>query len=232
MPYNIGGIEFRTKNDIKARCRGILHSVPDGKLISGKGYSFLVALFQYHDEWQEKTKGGCIEITTGPSASRTRCFYIIRADKTKIDISFDYAVNKIPTLRSRNKLPQYLVDYKNAARTAIRNQISSFRMQALSSSPCCPIKHTRLTRENSEVDHVAPLTFDRLLFDFTQIHGIEPSQISVGSIEGTIACFDDDALSESWASYHKEHACLRLISKVGHRELESPRVNWESVCRM
>ena len=232
MPYIIDGYEFRTKDDIKTRCREILGGVPDGKLISDNEYSFLVDLFQYHDEWQEKTGGCCFEITTGRTASGTRCFFIIGADGTKIDISFPHAVRQIPSLRSSKKLPQYLLDYKNAARTAIRKQISSFRQQALASSPYCPISHMRLTLENSEVDHVAPLTFDKLLYGFTKTHGIDPSNISVGSLEGTVACFDDDVLSENWASYHKEHACLRLISKAEHRKVRPPRINWECICRM
>ena len=233
MPYTIDGYEFLTKNDILIRCREILQSIPDGKLISDNAYSFIVDLFRYHDEWQEKTGGCCFEITTGQTAHGTRCFFIIRADKTKIDISFGHAVKRIPTLRSSRRLPQYVVDYKNAARTAIKEQISSFRKKALSSGPYCPITHTPLTLGNSEVDHVAPLTFDKLLYDFTRTtHGIDPCKVSVGSIEGTIACFDDDVLSDNWASYHKKRACLRLISKEKHREVSSPRVDWENIFGM
>lgn len=232
MPYIIDGYEFRTKDDIRAHSQEILHSIPVGEPITDDAYSFLGDLFQFHDEWQEKTGGSCFEITTGRSAQGTKCFYIIRADGTKVDISFPLAVKQIPSLRSSKKLPQYLTDYKNAARTAIKEQISSFRQQALDCSPCCPISNTRITLENSEVDHMAPLTFDRLLYDFTKTHGIDPGNTSVGSIEGTVACFDDGGLSENWASYHKGHACLRLVSKAEHRKIGRPRINWECICGM
>ena len=232
MPYIIDGYEFRTKDDIKTECREILYSIPVGKRITDNAYSFLVDLFQYHDEWQKKTGGSCFEITTGQSAQGTRCFFICRADGIKIDISFLHAVKQIPSLRSRKTLPQYLIDYKNAARTAVKKQISSFRQQALASNPHCPISHTHLTLENSEVDHVAPLTFDKLLYEFTEAHGIDPGNISVGSIEGTVACFDDDDLSENWASYHKKHACLRLISRAEHKKMRPPSINWECICGM
>ena len=229
MAYTIGSTEFRRKEDIENRCREILHSVPDGNLISGHDHSFLVDLFQYHDEWKEKTKGCLIGITTGISASGTRCFYIIREDKTCIDISFKHSVKKIPTRRLRKRLPQYLVDYKNAARTAVIEQISSFRRHALASNACCPISHIPLSAENSEVDHTAPLTFDRLLHDFTKKHEIDPSNVSVGSVDGTIARFDNDTLSDIWASYHKEHACLRLISKSEHKKLAPQKIDWDSI---
>lgn len=229
MPYKISGEEFRTKNDIKSRCRKILQATPDGQFVSGDEHSFLVDLFQHHEEWQEKAGNCNIEITTRRTAQGSRCFVIVRADTSKIDISFDHAVTKIPTTRSQRRQQQYLKDYKNAARTAIKEQVSSFRRQALAGSPKCPIARTILTSGNSEVDHIAPLTFDKLLHDFTKANGIDPSSVVIGSIDGTIAYFVDEELSANWASYHKERAQLRLISKEKNRRLKSPKVSWECV---
>ena len=226
MPYFIADEEFRTKHDVTERCREILKATPDGESVSPAHLPFLFSLFHHHDEWQIKSNGGVLQVTTQTTDHSTRCFALVRTDGTSIDISFPHSIKLIPTTRSKDLTPQQLIDYRNAARTAINSHVRSFRDENLASDSICPITNETITRDTCAVDHVAPITFDKLLFDFTCDHDINPLNVSVGSRNGTVAIFDDTDLESQWIEYHDAHANLRLLSRTGHAQLSSQRIDW------
>ena len=160
----------------------------------------------------------------------TRCFVLVRADGSKIDISFPHAVKLLPTIRSKGLIPQGLIDYRNAARAAVQDQIHAFRDSALGASVVCPVSGEKLTRENYAVDHEIPMTFDQLLFNFSVERKVNPLTVNVGSIEGTVAIFSDGSLAQDWCKYHRANAKLRLISRIANMQLPKPRVVWDSIC--
>ena len=226
MPYTIGGIVFSKKSDITEKCREILRSTVDGTSVSIENQGFLFELFQFHDEWSQKSDGGVVDISTKTTEHGTRCFILLNSSQERIDISFPHAIKLIPTSRTEKLTPQKLIDFKNAARTAVKNQITEFRENNLSDEIICSVTNVAINRDNCAVDHVHPKTFDQLLLDFAIYKNINPLSINVISTNGVVAEFEDEELKSSWQEYHREYANLRLLSKAGNLQLPKIKVDW------
>lgn len=226
MPYVLADESFRTKENVTTRCREILSATPDGSLVSDSSLPFLLDLFRHHDEWAQKTAGGVVGISTQTTSHGTRCFVFVRNDGGTIDISFPHAIRLIPSTRTANLIPQGLRDFRSAARKGIEAQIRDFRDSQLVSSSECPITGEALHRGNCAVDHAPPITFDSLIFNFCQSKGINPIAVAVGSINGTVAVFEDPLLLVAWQEYHRENAVLRLVSRIGNLQLPKVAVQW------
>ncbi|QWT22526.1 DCL family protein [Bacillus sp. NP157] len=225
MAYEIGEEVFATKAEITTRCQKILHASSFG--VADDDAVFLLGLFQHHDEWAEKSRGGVEGVRVYKTPHGTPCFNLVCTDGRIVDISFPHAIKCLPSNRNTKRRPQWLTDYKAAARQTIQPQIFEFRDREVPLTAACPVTGMPLTAINAHVDHVAPLTFDQLLRDFTEINGIDPSVVRVGSHGGTIAFFEDPDVASRWAAYHREHAQLRVISQAGNLGLPKPRVAWD-----
>lgn len=226
MSYILAGESFRTKENVLTRCREILSTTPDGSLVSDSTLPFLLDLFRNHDEWVQKAAGGVVGISTQTTSHGTRCFVLVHNGGAAIDISFSHAVRLIPGSRTANLIPQGLRDFRSAARNAVESQIREFRDSQLVSSSVCPITGEALHRSNCAVDHTPPTTFDSLLFSFCQSKGINPVTVAVGSINGTVAVFNDPLLLVAWQEHHRENAVLRLVSQIGNLQLPKVAVPW------
>jgi hypothetical protein len=230
MPYIIADEAFSTKEKIKARCRSILYGYgANSDVHCPNDLAFLFALFSYHDEWPEKSAGGVHSITIRPTPHGTICFHLRKHDGCLTDISFGHAVGCIHSTRTAIKQPQWLKDFRAAARYAILPQTRAFRDAALSSSSLCPVTGEPVTRANSHVDHIPPCTFDQLLFDFCVLHSVKPSLVSIDSLGGTVPVFKDLELASLWSTFHESNAQLRLISARGNLQLPKLSANWDSL---
>jgi hypothetical protein len=156
----------------------------------------------------------------------TRCFALRKHDATEIDISFPHAIRLITSTRAVDILPQSLRDFRNAARSAVRSQIFTFRDEVLLQPQSCPVTGEQLSRSNAAVDHVSPNTFDTLIFTFCTEHSINPLGVQVGSEGGVLAVFEDKDLLQLWKSFHQDRATLRLVSGIVNLKLPKPRVAW------
>ena len=226
MPYTVAEEVFQTKSALTERARLALARTPDGQPVGETDTAFLLALFQHHDEWVEKSTGGVRELTTQTTVHGTRCFVLRKHDASEIDISFPHAIRLIPSARTADILPQSLRDFRSAARSAIQPQIFGYRDKALQQPRLCPVTGEQLSRGNTAVDHESPNTFDALLFTFCSEHGINPLEVRVGSQGGVVAVFEDKDLLHRWQSYHQNRANLRLVSKIGNLKLPKPRIAW------
>ena len=204
----------------------ILTCTPDETPVTDEAAEFLLRLFQNHDEWEEKSNGGISHVSTQTTPHGTRCFVLHRLDGTAIDISFLHAIKLTPTRRTATLLPQALRDFQSACRQAVRDDIFSFRDQALRGSPVCPLTGQCLTRLNAAVDHTPPATFDQMLFDFCRNAGVNPLAVRVVSVGGTVAALADEQLAQAWRSHHKATARLRLLSRLGNLKLEKTVIRW------
>jgi len=229
MPYEIGTIIFARKEDITRYCQAILEKTPDGEMVEEADFCFLLELFRYHEKWTIKSGNGVSGITTKRTLQGTRCLALVRTDGKIEDISFPHTIKLIPTSRSSSRIPQGLIDYRDAARAAIQNQIRRFRDANLATPCTCPITGHLITRENVAVDHVSPLTFDRLLLQFTLSSGLRPLEVEVDTLEGTVAVFADHKITIAWEHFHKDHCCLRLLSRAGNLQLKKERLDWGAV---
>jgi len=229
MNYQIGTDSFKRKADITSRCQAVLKTTADGQIVSHEDFCFLLALFQYHEKWATKSASGVYAITTKTTMQGTRCFALMRRDEHLEYISFPHTIKLIPTGRSASLIPQGLIDYRDAARAAVEDQVREFRDANLGKVDECPITGHRIMRSNCAVDHVPPVTFNRLLLDFTVCKGLTPLRVEIGSLDGTVAVFVDKDLDAEWRSYHKEHCHLRLLSRAGNLQLKKEKLDWSGV---
>jgi hypothetical protein len=229
MTYLIATESFPTKREISDRCRAILAVTPDGVHVGEEAAPFLFALFQFHDEWDQKATGGVVNISTQTTPHGTRCFVLVKLSGDQVDISFPHAIRLIPSPRSVTLLPQALRDFRNAARVAIKSQIYAFRDRELTQERYCPLTGESLSRATCAVDHTPPRTFDQLLFDFCVQNSVNPLDVSVGSEMGTIPVLNDATLLDAWQLYHQENADLRILSKIGNLQLPKVVVNWNEL---
>lgn len=225
--YSIGNEDFSNKECIRDRCRIILANTTDNQPVTDLELKFLVNLFSHHDGWVEKSSKGIRKIIAQKNIYGTRGFVLILSDNTSVDISFMHALKCLRGERTRPLLPQKLIDFKNAARAAVTADIRAFRDTYLALNIFCPISGEPITRNNCEVDHEPPLTFDSLLYDFTNTEQINPLEISVGSKNGTIPFFESQEIATKWIDYHRINAKLRLLSIVGHAQVSSARIDWK-----
>ena len=230
MPYLINDEWFATKDAVKDRCRQILARTPDSTMVSDADSDFLYGLFQHHDEWAEKAGEGVKGITTQMTSHGTRCFMLRRHCDTEIDIAFSHSIKLIPSTRAKQLQPQKLLDFRAGARTAITEQIRLFRDQRLVGAISCPVTGESLGRHNVAVDHIAPNTFDQLLFSFCQANQINPLGVVVASRNGVVAVLGDTNLRMAWEDYHLKHAQLRILSKTGNLKLPKPSIPWAELC--
>lgn len=229
MPYIIADESFATKDMLTARSRAILAATPDGQPVADASLPFLVELLQYHDEWSQKSAGGIRGISTQTTLHGTRCFVLLKQEGDQIDISFPHAIRLVPSSRAVSLLPQALRDLRNAARNAVSVDIYAFRDNALQQGHQCPYSGEVLNRSNCAVDHAPPKTFDRLLFEFCQSRNLNPLQVAVGSAGGMVAVIEDATILAAWQAYHREHASLRLLSRLGNLQLPKTSMPWSQL---
>lgn len=184
--YEFAGEHYKTKSAIEKRCRCLLYA----DALSEKDTTFLISLFKHHDEWNEKSMNGPCTITRLNECYSTRCFGVIRSDGSIIDISFLHAIK---CLGSNRGWPQPFLNFKQAARNVIDDQIISYK--------------DATGGFGEHVDHVYPITFDRLLYEFCIMQQINPLNITV--VERR---FKDKLLEKEWREYHKKHAVLRRLT--------------------
>jgi hypothetical protein len=213
--YLIAGQEYRTKQDVIQRCRDILNSTPNTRLVCPDYFEFLMDVFRHHTEWPSKLGVGVSAITVQDTGHGTRCFWLIRTDDTRIDISFVHAVKHLPTTRYRELIPQPLIDFKNGARQAIKEQIEAFRKAS-----------TVTATMDMDVDHEHPCTFDALLFQFCIKHGVNPLTVPVIERQGCLHHITNDSIRMAWQDYHQQHAKLRLVHKTVNLTAPKVKVDW------
>jgi hypothetical protein len=203
-----------------------LNRTPERQPVNETETEFLIALFQHHDEWAEKSAGGVREITTQTTIHGTRCFVLWKHDPTEIDISFPHAIRLIPGVRTADILPQSLRDFRSAARSAVSSQIFAFRDEALLLPKSCPVTGEQLSRCKAAIDHEPPNTFEPLVFALCTEHHINPLKVQVGSESGVLPVFEDQNPLQLWRSLHQDRATLHLVSRLENLRLPKPRVNW------
>ncbi|MFP4063368.1 MAG: DUF3223 domain-containing protein [Halochromatium sp.] len=123
----LAGQDYPTKAAIKARARAVLNGAVVDHPVVPDEQAWLLELFLHHDEWAEKAGPGVAAILVRPSAYGTRCFWLQRVDGSEIGISFEHALKRLSGKRTRETLPQSLLDFKGAAREAVKAQIDAFR---------------------------------------------------------------------------------------------------------
>lgn len=217
--YVLAGKAYRTKADVMRRCRDIMSETPNGSPVALDDAAFLLDLFSHHTEWQAKYGLGISAIIPGDVAYGSRGFWLHRVDGSIIDISFHHAVKHLPTPRTKDLMPQPLIDFKRGARQAIRDQVDAFRATQT------PIDGDK----PSHVDHIYPRTFDALLLGFCLEHKINPLGVEVLEQSAGLHYIVDDALRGAWAHYHARWAVMALVTETENLKAPKAKCSWHVV---
>lgn len=201
-----------TKEQIKERCRRILNS--DQRVVASvEDFNFLIGVFKEHPYWDKKTKGlkiVRIEIGKAKGSHPTKCFYIVRENGEKTDISYIWCINK-DNLKKK--------DVIQACRTAVDERIRTFKAN-LKFPLICPIDGVKLmSLSDVDIDHY-DLTFDELVNLWIDKHGgVEVLWKYVNEIKDcdTDTCFTSPELNKDFVDFHDAHTHLRAISKHANR---------------
>ncbi len=207
---------FKTKTELKDFVKAILNKYELNKAIDTIDLQFISELLKRHPEYDRKIGIGikAIVVKIDGNWGKTKCFHIQRTDGTETDFSYNNCIDN-----DISKEP--LKMFKQSARSAVKNQIVSHLSNYISRTKdnndnvICQKSQTKINKGQATVDHIPPITFDRIVTDFILMKNIEPSQIEYigfGDNEYNKE-FKEENLRSEFAKYHKEVAKLRVISK-------------------
>lgn len=203
----VNGKTFPTKKALEEHIRGIINNAPLNKPLSGDDTAFLFGVLQHHPEWGQKTAGGVSDIEVRMNIGdhfANRGLWLIDFFGGEIDISWRVAVDAKP--RPRGLL------IRDAARHAVADQIRRERDRA---RPVCGICGLPVPRDDAEVDHEAPFTFETILQGWI-------SEYPDPKIDdaGLHAQFADEREAQDWRQYHFIFASLRVLHSKCHRSIK------------
>ena len=106
-----------------------------------------------------------------------------------------------------------------AMRAAIQDQVDLFKSikfkeaKECGSAPLCPLRGTVMTTDNCHVDHITPNTVLSLQSRWMSEQGLALSDIELsGGDQSGPQTMASVQLLSSWQQFHRQHACLRLLS--------------------
>lgn len=203
----IGGVLFKSKTAAAEHARMILRECEEGDL-PDQHIRFAFALLKLHPNFAEKEGTGLtwIRVETEP-IYKTRCFYAVRRDGTKVD--FSYRQGLFPST-SR-------ADVLSAMRWEVNQDVRRWKIDAireLVGTPC-PVTGLPLTMEESDADHVPPDTFIALAEAWAKSHGRTLESVGVAHSDGG-QHFQDRNLAGDWRDFHRARMRLQLLHREGH----------------
>jgi hypothetical protein len=210
ISVQIGPYYFPTKKAAKEHAKEILNSYPCGETIPEPHESFLRDLLGLHHRAADKIGGGADHfIVEREDVWGTKHFSIVYSDGSKDDFSY------IKCIDGAN----FVSEVREAMRSAVAEQVLDFKKRRFSEGVVlCPFTQEALRPETSHVDHVAPNTFYEILNEWLTSAGLtlEEIAISLPRAEQVRRDMTDETQIQSWTSFHRAKAKLRLTSKLGN----------------
>lgn len=178
------------KAQARLRCRAILQTTK-GQVNTQDSLWLLTYVFPRHPDWEEKQGPGVSHVEVRPTGSfKSLGFWLIRTDKTEVDISYKVSLDGRGTLYARTM---------SAAREEIHIQIQAWKVK----NPA--------PRAGMNCDHVYP--FEALFKDWLQVVRLQHEEIHVTrQLVGHSDLFLSRELGLSWQRYHKEHARFQWLT--------------------
>ena len=193
-----------TKKEMTNRCREILNST--SKVVDKSSADFLINnIFPNHLRWKNKVGVGIDHIEVRPDGHYGKCFYLVRVDGTRTDISFVKSIT-----------PEEPIDYVNrACRTAVEGEIRELR-ESITLPYTCPITGEIIwDMSNIHIDHF-DLTFDELFNEWIKdkdINELYKKTLDSSKDNNTITYFDDEEIIKDFVEFHNNHTHLRAVYK-------------------
>lgn len=215
-------VHYTTLKNARDKVREILYRVAEMEDLSGDDFLVVKDLFLNHPEASIKAPDGIhgfVVKTVYQSGHATKCFNVRRQDGTLVDFSFNVAL--------RGELTSLQTLILAACREAVFDQICAFKSKASQIGYFqCAISGIPIDPDDAECDHLAPVTFQKLVNDWQLVLANEGHQaiseydLSSNAEVRTEVVFVNQSLRESFARYHEAYAVLRIIHCDVHRRLK------------
>lgn len=217
--YCIANRAFPTKERLKEHIRAVRDRTGLGETITDP---VVLTLLRLHPEWEQKSQGmtavGTAMVKGHPSALPQKQIVLLRGDDEPMDISWSKLVARLQPdgkLRHPTDGQEALAELRVACRQLIEPQLAQL---------------APLRRPGLHVDHVYPLTFEQLLYNWVKrIVGLRVRDLKVTSTDGltVVRRFVNQKHEDSWLLYHEWRADLEAITPEEHARRPVSRMNWE-----
>ncbi len=94
--YEIAGVYYADINKVKSKARAILNLKKDGESLTGNDSEFIKELLDLHAKSSDKLREfDHFEVGEHPEFAKTRCFFVVRKDKSKEDFSISKCIQNL-----------------------------------------------------------------------------------------------------------------------------------------
>ena len=222
--WNIAGVPFATKGALETHIRAILERYQDGERLNTADENFVHEILKMHRHYDAKTASGLDFIFVRHLAVGRR-FEVMRADGTPRDFAWSHCLEQ-----NENLWPPLL----RLLRRLIIEQLNDFRAGRYDHGWACELcGELLLLSRDTQVDHLPPWTFRHLVDEWLEYRKLTPEtiQIVASRVHQTPSYFADPEHRESWLTFHRGHALLRMLCIPCHLKVtaQNARSRKESV---
>jgi len=193
-PTKIGDIYFKTKKMAKDHYKEMLNRYDLGEFLCEMDKEELYWLLVMHPDSETKLGCGVLNFVVRKTDKGTRCFHIVRFDGSEENFSYLKCIDGEVSDGHR---------FRVACRMAIYNDMLEYRRENYKGDDI----------DSMCVDHVYPLTFDRLVYNYLQSRNIVARDVEYDGKNNYGHEFMDKELKEDFRDYHKEVANLQIIDR-------------------
>lgn len=212
ITYTIAGHTFETQKDLAAHVQAILRHYSAPARLDGDDAAVMGDLLLRHPRADEKMGVGVAAIwIRRNSGGFGNGFFIERTDGIFVDFSYKQCIRP-QTNASKAKF---------AFRRAIDQQVIAVKKEVFDAAPflLCPITGEPMVWESAHVDHEPPRTFAALLAEYCALRGVDLDTLELYEPRSGIGKVLPPMIEQDWATWHKEHARLRVISAEANLKL-------------
>jgi len=189
-----------TKTEILNKCKQLLN----GNKLTHDDKVFLISVFKNHSDWDSKKGSNPKDIIIEKTSWGNNCFFILREDGTKTDISYIKALTK----------PSHKKEVLIALRYAVKDEIYNYRLNNIVFGETkCAISNEILFKDNTHIDHYN-LTFNELAKNWLRNKDLNSIKVNESIDNSYDTYLLDKDLEADFIKYHNENTNLRGVTKT------------------
>jgi hypothetical protein len=228
--YKLFNTEFKTKTEIKAYCKDLLETTPEGNHLYGEPLGVIIELVGHRAAGKKLIKQIKSIFIDRNHIGRSKAFFIQYLDDSINDFSY------IKAIRDMSLTPDYTPDadlisnFKSAMRAEIMRQIIEYKNRQFGLNPdqVCSITGKPVSWSDVHVDHY-PQAFNDILWAFCKEQRLYISEVKIIDL-GQYYELGIFELKKSWQKYHKDKANLRLTTPKANTSAPKPSAqDWHSI---
>jgi hypothetical protein len=208
MEVKVGQEVFKTKKDLLARVKEMLHAAPLGVEMDRPEHEFLMELLARHPEAKKKVGPGVKAFRVTTSEFKNRCFEVIRVDGTETDFSYLKCVSE-KTAWS---------EFTEALRRSVKQQIWEAKEKVFLWDEVITLAGETVTREQTRVEYLSPDTFGWLAEEFSLTEKLDKNNLPLGPSPDGEKVIVDQALESRWQAFHEKRAKFEVLSENEYKK--------------